>query len=44
MPGLVARSLDPAETGRTRWTMRWSLAFSASAITFSGRYPADEIY
>ena len=41
---LVARSLDPAGTGRTRWTMRWKPALNASAITFADRFPAAETY
>jgi transposase-like protein len=41
---LVTRSLDPAGTGRTRWTMRWKPALNAFAITFSDRFPAAESY
>ncbi len=41
---LVTRSLDPAGTGRTRWTMRWKPALNAFAITFADRFPAPETY
>jgi putative transposase len=41
---LVTRSLDPAGTGRTRWTTRWKPALNAFAITFSDRFPAAETY
>jgi putative transposase len=37
---LVARSLDPSGTGRTRWTMRWKPALNA----FADRIPAAETY
>jgi putative transposase len=37
---LVTRSLDPAGTGRTRWTMRWKPVINAFAITFGDRWPA----
>lgn len=39
---LVTRSLDPTGTGRTRWTMRWTPALNAFAITISDRFPAAE--
>jgi putative transposase len=41
---LVTRSLDPAGTGRTRWTMRWKPVINAFAITFGDRWPAAETY
>jgi putative transposase len=41
---LVTRSLDPTGAGRARWTMRWTPALNAFAITFSDRFPAAESY
>jgi transposase-like protein len=41
---LVTRGLDPAGTGRSRWTMRWKPVLNAFAITFSDRWPAAETY
>jgi putative transposase len=41
---LVTRSLDPAGTGKTGWTMRWKSALNAFAITFADRFPAPETY
>ena len=41
---LVTRSLDPADTGQARWTMRWKPALNVFAITFSDRFPAAETY
>jgi putative transposase len=41
---LVTRSLDPAGTGRTRWTMRWKPVINAFAITFGDRWPDAETY
>lgn len=34
---LVARSLDPTGTAKTRWMNRWKPALNAFAITFPGR-------
>jgi putative transposase len=41
-PYLVTRSLDPKDTGQTRWTMRWKPALNAFAITFAERMPTAE--
>ena len=41
---LVARSLDPTGTSRTRWDMRWKPALNAFAVTFGDRFPAAETY
>lgn len=41
---LVTRSLDPTGQGRARWTMRWTPALNAFAITFADRWPAAETY
>jgi putative transposase len=41
---LVARSLDPTGRGRARWTMRWTSALNAFAITFADRFQAAETY
>jgi transposase-like protein len=37
---LVTRSLDPAGTGRARWTMRWKPVINA----FGDRWPTAEAY
>ena len=39
---LVVRSLDPKDTGQTRWAVRWKPALNAFAITFADRMPAAE--
>lgn len=42
VPYMVTRSLDPKGNGQTRWTMRWTPALNAFAITFADRMPAAE--
>ncbi len=44
MPVSRYRILDPTGTGSTRWTMRWTPALNAFAITFGDRFPATETY
>jgi hypothetical protein len=39
---LVTRSLDPAGTGRARWTMRRKPVIDAFGITFGDRWPGAE--
>ncbi|TSD92793.1 transposase, partial [Skermania sp. ID1734] len=37
---LAVMSLDPAGTGRKRWTNRWLKALNAFDVTFDGRVSA----